>query len=110
MKANVTEDVFSYNTVQRIACTASLHGEYFFYPLTAVNIVLAITALISGKRSDSRRASEEKFPSSTIKIHVPMSGSHRSLCWGFCTTYVCHPVRVCHTSSISTLLHRFEYQ
>jgi len=46
MKANVTEDVLSYKTVQRIACTASLHGEYFFHPLTAVHIVLAITAFL----------------------------------------------------------------
>ncbi|XP_020603799.1 adenosine receptor A3-like [Orbicella faveolata] len=46
MEANVTEDVLSYKTVQRIVCTASLHGEYFFYPLTAVNIVLAITAFL----------------------------------------------------------------
>ena len=46
MKTNATEDVLSYKTVQRIACTASHHGEYFFYPLTAVNIVLAITAFL----------------------------------------------------------------
>ena len=45
MKANVTEDGLScYKAVQGIACTASLNGEYFFYPVTAVNIVLAITA------------------------------------------------------------------
>lgn len=44
--ANVTEDGISYKTMQGIACTASLHGEYFFYPLTAVNILLAITAFL----------------------------------------------------------------
>ena len=45
MKANVTEDGLScYKAVQGIACTASLNGECFFYPVTAVNIVLAITA------------------------------------------------------------------
>ena len=44
--ANVTETGLGYKTVQGIACTASLHGEYFFYPLTAVNIVFAITAFL----------------------------------------------------------------
>ncbi len=34
----------SYKTIQRIACTPSIHGEYYFYSLTAVNILLAITA------------------------------------------------------------------
>ena len=42
--ANETENGFSYETIQAIACTASLHGQYFFFSLTAVNIVLAITA------------------------------------------------------------------
>ena len=31
---------------KRIACTTSLNGEYFFYPVTAVNIVLAITTCL----------------------------------------------------------------
>ena len=44
--ANVTETGLGYKTIQGIACTASLHGEYFFYPLTAVNIVFAITAFL----------------------------------------------------------------
>lgn len=42
--ANVTEDELSYEKIQRIACTASLHGQYFFFSLTVVNILLAITA------------------------------------------------------------------
>lgn len=46
MEANVTEDGLRYKAVQRIARTASLHGEYFFYPVTAVNIILAITACL----------------------------------------------------------------
>ena len=41
---NATDAGPSYETIQRIACTASLHGQYFFFSLTAVNIVLAITA------------------------------------------------------------------
>ena len=46
MEVNVTEEGLRYKAVQRIACTASLHGEYFFYPVTAVNIILAITACL----------------------------------------------------------------
>jgi len=42
--ANVTEDELSYAKIQRIACTASLHGQYFFFSLTVVNVLLAITA------------------------------------------------------------------
>ena len=42
--ANATEERLTYETIQRIACTASLHGQYFFFSLTAVNILLAITA------------------------------------------------------------------
>ena len=42
--ANVTEDELSYEKIQRIASTASLHGQYFFFSLTVVNILLAITA------------------------------------------------------------------
>ena len=41
---NTTDDGLSYETIQRIACTPSLHGQYFFFSITAVNIVLAITA------------------------------------------------------------------
>lgn len=46
MKANITEDGHSYKAVQRVACTASLHGEYFLYPLSVVNVLLAITAFL----------------------------------------------------------------
>ena len=50
MMANFTNftnsEGLSYETVQRIACTASLHGEYYFYSLTAVNIFLAIAATL----------------------------------------------------------------
>ena len=44
--ANATDDRITYETIQRIACTASLHGQYFFFSLTAVNILLAITATL----------------------------------------------------------------
>ena len=46
MKANITEDGHNYETVQRVACTASLHGEYFLYSLSVANILLAITAFL----------------------------------------------------------------
>ena len=42
--ANVTEDGLSYEAIQRVACTASLHGQYSFFSLAVVNILLAITA------------------------------------------------------------------
>ena len=46
MAANFTKDGPSYETIQQIACTASPHGEYYFYSLTAVNIFLAIAAFL----------------------------------------------------------------
>ena len=94
MKANVTEDGLScYKAVQGIPCTASLNGEYFFYPVTAVNIVLAITAclenaviLVALQRKNSL------YPSSKLMFQ-------------------CLAVTdLCYTSSISTLFHRFEHQ
>lgn len=42
--ANSTDDKLSYERIQGIACTPSLHGQFFFFSLTAVNILLAITA------------------------------------------------------------------
>lgn len=107
--ANVTEDGISYKTMQGIACTASLHGEYFFYPLTAVNILLAITAFLENAviLAALQRKNSLLPPS---KTHVSMPGSRRSLCRGCRTTSVCHSVHVCHTSSISTLFHRSEHQ
>lgn len=37
-------DGSGYETIQRVACTASEHGEYHLYSLTAVNVLLAMTA------------------------------------------------------------------
>lgn len=75
MKANVTEDGHSYKAVQRVACTASLHGEYFLYPLSVVNVLLAITAFLENAVI-RRGASKEEFPSSAMKTHVPVPGNH----------------------------------
>ena len=67
---------------KRIACTASLHGQYFFFSLTVVNVLLAITAslgnaliLVALKRETSLHP-----PS---KTHVPRPDRNGSLCWVF---------------------------
>ena len=42
--ANFTKDG-SYERIQAVACATSLHGEHFIFLLTAVNILLSISAL-----------------------------------------------------------------
>ena len=43
--ANMTKEGY-FEIIQVVACTASLHGKHFLYSLTALNILLSITATL----------------------------------------------------------------